>query len=345
MEVAPVHTLGHMPDYFRSTAMKSCCYSLLSRISTDWRTLIMDASVITSLFFATVTFVAGATVIASAFLIAAVTGAIGSWYARRMAAFADLEVTAKDLKTTRASLEEENKKLSASNEELSANNAQFQTNVQTLEATNSALNGEVLRLNVQVNNLSASAVRVREEVNKFQGQNATLGQNVTGLDACLRTLDAELRAARALTEQINAQFSAQEENLTARIDELANYLRALGNPNAVTERIQNLSALQTQLGDRQRELGEVREAFAAEAARLQEVRNSLQTLKSQFESSIREAANSYQVNNAEHARQLDQLRHQCALIQTMLQSHTGTGRAPRPGPWLGQHSGPGMVSV
>jgi chromosome segregation ATPase len=298
--------------------------SLIDRVSTNWKVLLMDTSTILAATACVITFLMGHSFIWPAFLFTAAASGVAAFYMRRFATLQELERAIQELKETKERFEEIAKNLEGQNLQLAESNRQLQQNNAVFQQNNAMLQRQVTQLSLQVTQLRESAQKIRTEVARFGQENNLLHANVRGFNDNLRALDQQIINSRALCEQIAGHLSSHEVGLGRQLEQLERYLAELRADNRVSERIQELGNLQQQITQAANQLHTVQLQYATERANFEAIHGALVQLKNQFDLAIRDAAGNLQANNQQFRSNISALSAERQRIHDLLNRHFAT---------------------
>ncbi len=335
------------PSQFESVRTCVCSTPLINRVTSNWKAILMDCSTIISITCLVVTFLNGSTFFCLIFSLVAVSSAVGAFYMRRFEELQDLETTARGLRESKerfealaTNLERENNRLTQTNLELMRTNEAFRTTNRELQTTNEAfrttnaqLTQQVTGLTLQVTQLRESAERIRGEVIHFQRENAHLTTNVSGFTQSMLVLDQQILASRELCSQISSHLASQQQGLGEQLTQLGLYLSELRSQDSVHQRIQELNLLHQQALQATQQLHTLQLQYAQERANFEAVHNALLQLRTQFDTSLQEAASSYATNNLQFREGISALALERQRIQHLLNQYfprvpTGVNNIP-----------------
>ena len=356
MEIVRIQT-AHLPLFtwrdFVSTCKEHAASPLVKRVITShWQELLFIGGMVLAVISAAGAFFYGSPFFAVSFLALGALNATGAFYMHQFSALQDLEKTAEALKneTHRLSsiadtFEKENRTLAQTNQTLRrtserfkhiamqmqrTNRELFQTNLafrgtnsalqrtnSQLQETNASLSQQVTQLAIQVSQLQESSARIRDEVQLFTKGNIQFDEHLRHLNASVRILDDQIASSRHLCELITNRLDTQSQGFVEQIQALREYFRELSNQNAIMQRIQEFTALQTQIHHATQELHQMHTQYREERARLLEIQNVLIRLRQAFEALLLDlnAANTdHRTQNQQLRQNVDQLSELIARI-------------------------------
>lgn len=295
-----------------------CSHPLFERVTSNWKVILMDVSTIVSISSFVITFLMGSSFLCSAFFIVSIASGVSAFYMRQISKMADLEDVTSHLRN-------ENSRYREANSELNRNNAVYRENNQTLLQNNARLSNQVAQLSLHVTQLKESAENIRSQVVRFQQENTHLHNHVNGFDSSLRLLDQQILNSKALCDQITGHLNTQQQGLGQQLEQLGRYLSDLRADNRVHERIQELGALQQQVGQAAGQLHTIQLQYAAERANFQAIHLALVQLKGQFDTAIQDAASNFQANNHQFQDNVNALASERQRIHDLISRHFGNG--------------------
>lgn len=267
------------------TALMLCSYPLVGRASGNWQALIMGGGTAIAITSFAVALFSGATLASGAFFLLSISSAVGTAMMRKYATFDDLQTTATNLKGEVNNLKGEIGQLRTINQQLGQ-----QVN---------ALTAQVSQLQIQLVQLRESAQRIRTEVDRFQHENTLFANNGYQLQHSLQLIEREIQTSRALSAQIAHHLDNQQTGLGVQLQQLGNYIGALGANHSVMDRIRELGVLRDEIQRATDQLFFLRNQFAQERAEFYLISMGLNQLRGEFQQVLTEAAQRFGNNNHE----------------------------------------------
>jgi predicted nucleic acid-binding Zn-ribbon protein len=302
-----------------------CTNSLVNRVTTNWRIILMDSSTIIASTCVFITFAQSMTLICAAFTVLALTSGVGSFYMRRFEELRDVEETARDLRATKerfevlaGTLERENRQLSATNQQLLQTNEAFRQTNRDFLTTNRSLTQQVASLTLQVTQLRESATRIRDEVQRFQQQNTSLQTTAVDFGQSLRALDQQIETSRALCGEITQHLSTQQSEVGQQLAQLGRYLEDLRSETGLLQRLQEFGSLNNQVRETLEQLHQLQNEYARERGNFEAIHTSLTLLRSQFDTSMTNAVSGVNQSNSQYQVNNQQFQNVLVRIQQLL---------------------------